>query len=141
MTGKPTAPALAREVRDLRSLLAVVLDALTLDHAVPDYDARVKERAALAKVAIHAGLTEGADGVGWNTDWLRSKLTAEEHDAAEREKNRCRRCHRPFAPTDARHDGHARHGETPWCRACVDNCHEGSAVHVCVICDPARYRG
>jgi hypothetical protein len=49
----------------------------------------------------------------------------------------CDRCHQPFDPTDTRFDGHARHTETPWCRHCVDNCHESTdAFHKCAVCTP-----
>lgn len=65
------------EARDLRHLLAVVLDALTLDFVVDNYDERLKERACLARVVIRDGLDEP----GWNADWLHSKLRAEEADA------------------------------------------------------------
>ncbi|WP_405841591.1 hypothetical protein [Streptomyces sp. NBC_01518] len=68
------------EARDLRRLLAVVLDALTLDYAVDDYDERLKERACLARVVIRDGLDEPA----WNADWLHSKLRAEETEAADK---------------------------------------------------------
>ena len=129
------------EARDLRALLEAVRDALTLDYAVPDYDERIKERAGLAKVVVRDALDEGTDRIGWNADWLPSKLTAEQADADEREKNRCGRCRTAFDPADTAFDGRARHAETPWCRRCIDNCHEGSAEHVCPICDPARYGG
>lgn len=137
MTRKPTPSSEARELRDL---LAAVLDAVTLDYDTPDYDQRIKERAGLAKVVLRDGLG-AVDRIGWNADWLRSKLTAEQAEAEERAKNRCGRCHRPFASADLRHDGHGRYAATPWCRACVGNCRDGHAEHVCVICDPARYGG
>ena len=65
------------EVRDLRDLLAAVLDALTLDYGVDDYDERIKDRAGLAKVVLRDGLDEPTR-VGWNADWLRHKLREEE---------------------------------------------------------------
>ncbi|MFI9304810.1 hypothetical protein ACIG0C_36360 [Kitasatospora aureofaciens] len=47
----------------------------------------------------------------------------------------CARCGRQFDPDDTRHDGHARHALTDYCRACVDQCHESdNADHRCVIC-------
>ncbi|MBD0838808.1 hypothetical protein [Streptomyces sp. TRM68416] len=135
MTKKPTA---STEARDLRALLEAVRDALTLDYGVPDHDERLKERAGLAQVVLRDGL-DVPDRIGWNADWLRHKLTAEETEAAERAKNRCRRCHRPFDPADTRHDGQARHRETPWCRWCVDRCHESTDfAHACPVCDPPR---
>lgn len=74
MTGKPAAAA---EARDLRDLLAAVLDALTLDYGVDDYDQRIKDRAGLAQVVIRDGL-DAVDRIGWNADWLRQKLREEE---------------------------------------------------------------
>ncbi|MEU5442750.1 DUF6907 domain-containing protein [Streptomyces griseofuscus] len=82
-------------------------------------------------------LTQTLNGV----DQLGSKLTTEQTEAEKREKDQCERCHRPFDPADTRFDGHDRHRDTRWCRACVDNCREGSAEHVCVICEPSRYNG
>ncbi|MEV0114648.1 hypothetical protein AB0H77_15550 [Streptomyces sp. NPDC050844] len=47
----------------------------------------------------------------------------------------CGRCKRPFDTTDKRFDGHAQHAATPWCKACVDRCHESTdAFHRCPIC-------
>jgi hypothetical protein len=46
----------------------------------------------------------------------------------------CGKCRTPFAPDDTRFDGHARHASTPYCRRCVDACHEADAFHQCVIC-------
>lgn len=72
-------PTPTTEARDLRTLLEAVRDALTLDHAAPDYNERLKERASLAKVVLRDGL----DDPGWNADWLRNQLTAEQATAAE----------------------------------------------------------
>jgi hypothetical protein len=139
MTKKPTPSA---EARDLRALLDVVADALTVPTDAPDYDHRLTDRAHLALVVLRDGLADGPDRIGWNTDWLRHKLTAEENEATERAKNRCRRCHRRFDPTDTRFDGHARYSTTPWCCACVDRCHESTdTAHACPVCDPTRHGG
>ncbi|MFD8866068.1 RING finger protein [Streptomyces sp. NPDC059590] len=47
----------------------------------------------------------------------------------------CGRCRQPFDPTDARFDGRARHSYSPFCRRCVDRCHESTdAFHVCPVC-------
>ncbi|WP_405671469.1 hypothetical protein [Streptomyces sp. NBC_01530] len=136
-----THPITSSEARDLRTLLTAVLDALTLPFDAPDYDERINERTAIARVVARDGLDEGPDRIGWNADWLRSKLAAEQMEANKREKERCRRCRTPFDPSDTAFDGRARHGETPFCRSCVDDCHEGGTEHVCLICDPARYGG
>lgn len=129
------------EARDLRQLLAVVLDALTVPNDADDYAQRIDARARIARSTIGEALAESPDQLGWNADFLRRRLATEQAAADERAKNRCARCHQPFDPADTRFDGHARYRDTPHCRACVDNCHEGSAEHVCVICDPQRYGG
>lgn len=54
----------------------------------------------------------------------------------------CGRCGRPFGPTDSRWGGHARYGDTPWCRACIDRCHESTdAGHQCAVCRAADAQG
>lgn len=49
----------------------------------------------------------------------------------------CGKCKTPFDPTDIRFvDSRARYRETPYCRSCVDRCHDSTdAFHRCVICD------
>ncbi|MFF7067338.1 hypothetical protein [Streptomyces pseudovenezuelae] len=47
----------------------------------------------------------------------------------------CGKCRQPFDPADTRFDGRARYHETPYCRGCVDRCHDNEiADHRCVIC-------
>lgn len=49
----------------------------------------------------------------------------------------CGRCRKPFDPTDTTFDGQARQGVTPFCRRCVDRCHESEdAGHRCPVCSP-----
>ncbi|WP_327342732.1 hypothetical protein [Streptomyces europaeiscabiei] len=139
MTNVPEPPANPGDARALRDLLTVVLDALTLPYGTEDYDRRMAGRMGWAQTAVKGALADDPADIGWNADYLRGKLRAEETEAADRAKNRCARCRNPFDSGDTRFDGHARHAETAYCRGCVDNCHEGSAEHVCVICDPARY--
>ncbi|MFJ1995261.1 hypothetical protein [Streptomyces asiaticus] len=51
----------------------------------------------------------------------------------------CDRCRQPFDPSDARFDGRARHLYSPFCRRCVDRCHESTdAFHKCPVCAPAE---
>lgn len=137
----PAATSNPGDARELRQLLAVVLDALTLPYDTADYERRIFDRAMWVRATVKGALEEDPAGIGWNADYLRGKLATEEAEAAERERNRCARCRRPFDPADTRFDGRARYADTAHCRACVDNCHEGGAEHVCVICDPARYGG
>ncbi|MFF1604186.1 hypothetical protein ACFVYV_43375 [Streptomyces mirabilis] len=47
----------------------------------------------------------------------------------------CGKCKRPFDPADTAFDGRARYHLTPYCRGCVDLCHDTEiADHRCVIC-------
>lgn len=55
--------------------------------------------------------------------------------AATGQPDACGKCRRPFNPADPRWDGSARHQDTPFCRSCVDACHESTdAFHQCAIC-------
>ncbi|MDW8807735.1 hypothetical protein P1P68_23850 [Streptomyces scabiei] len=150
MTGTPA---------ELRQLLQAVLEALDIPApaTVGDTDAHhalLADRAMDAVVALQTVLKAPYDCAGWSADYLRARLAekpptgyrhwqdrVEETESAERAKNQCARCHRPFDSADTAFDGRARYRETPHCRRCVDNCREGSAEHVCVICDPKRYGG
>ena len=76
------------EARDLRQLVAVVLAALTLPYDTPRYDRRVLDRAMWARTAVKGALEEDPADVGWNADWLRSKLCVEETEATERGESR-----------------------------------------------------
>lgn len=47
----------------------------------------------------------------------------------------CGKCKTPFDPADTRFDGHSQYNATPYCRRCVDACHDTEiADHRCVIC-------
>ncbi|MFF7880983.1 hypothetical protein ACH40F_08105 [Streptomyces sp. NPDC020794] len=51
------------------------------------------------------------------------------------ESETCGKCKRPFDPADTAFDGRARYHLTPYCRGCVDRCHDNEiADHRCVIC-------
>ncbi|MEU4348279.1 hypothetical protein [Streptomyces sp. NPDC023838] len=61
--------------------------------------------------------------------------TKEHHMPDTEEPAACAKCRQPFDPDDARFDGHARYSLTPYCRRCIDRCHDTeSADHRCVIC-------
>jgi hypothetical protein len=46
----------------------------------------------------------------------------------------CGKCRTPFDPADTSFDGQARHGDTEFCRRCVDRCHESTDfTHGCAI--------
>ncbi|WP_216587537.1 hypothetical protein [Streptomyces brasiliscabiei] len=153
------------DAHDLRRLLEAVLEAVTLPYDTGDHARRMEIRADWVRATLKGALEEDPANIGWNIDFLRSRLRVEEAEAADRAVRRsvdrafpvvaqflaeeratatsdqCARCRKRFDSTDTRFDGRARYRETPHCRACVDNCHEGSAEHVCVICDPKRYGG
>lgn len=66
------------EAGELRALLAAVLDALTLPYDTDDYEKRIVDRAVWAQTTIKGALEEDPAGIGWNADFLRRKLAAEE---------------------------------------------------------------
>jgi hypothetical protein len=60
----------------------------------------------------------------------------DEEQPAAVESEACGKCKQPFDSTDASFDGHARYHLTPYCRGCVDRCHDNEiADHRCVICE------
>jgi hypothetical protein len=47
----------------------------------------------------------------------------------------CRNCGNAFDSSDTRWNGRARYRSTPWCKACVDRCHDSEiADHRCRVC-------
>lgn len=47
----------------------------------------------------------------------------------------CSACRRDFDPADPSLSGAARYRDTPWCRRCVDRCHDTEiADHRCPVC-------
>lgn len=153
-------PDIPQPVRDL---LTAILEAVDVPHPATVGDRerfhQVLVDRALDAVTALRGVLQHGDDAGWSADYLRARLAekpatgyrtwgeartepsqpprAEETEAA----NRCARCRTPFDRADLRHDGRGRYASTPYCRSCIDNCRDGSAEHVCVICDPARYGG
>ncbi|MFG2855681.1 hypothetical protein ACGFZ9_34275 [Streptomyces mirabilis] len=76
------------EPRDLRDLLAAVREALTLPYDADGYDRRAIERTGWARTVLDAVLDNPGEDIGWNADFLRSKLTAEQADADARTTKR-----------------------------------------------------
>lgn len=74
--------------RELRELLAVIREALVLPFGAADYDQRLLERAAWARTVADAVLDQPGEDIGWNADFLRHKLTAEQADAEARAAKR-----------------------------------------------------
>lgn len=49
---------------------------------------------------------------------------------------KCRRCGRPFDPTDKHFEGHGRYGDSPFCNGCVSHCYDTEmADHRCIVDD------
>lgn len=67
--------------RDLRELLSVVVEALTVPGGDP-YNRRIADRALWVEVTVRGALGDPADDLPFNIDFLRRKLRAEE--ASER---------------------------------------------------------
>lgn len=80
----PSAPSDKSSAPELRALLAVVLDALTLPYDTPDYGRRILDRAMWARTAVKGALTEDPADIGWEADFLRGKLAAEQADAEKK---------------------------------------------------------
>jgi hypothetical protein len=114
--GREHRAVLVRRTTEVRIVLQVLLDAKAADLTALTHDAGViRARTAAAPVGYPV----------WQ-----DRVPA------------CGRCRQPFDPADARFDGHAQHGTTPFCRGCVDRCHESTdAFHVCPVCDESRRGG
>jgi hypothetical protein len=55
------------------------------------------------------------------------------HQPRNDQPTACRKCRRPFDPTGPWH--RAQEPGTPWCRECVNRCHDSEiADHCCDIC-------
>lgn len=86
----------------------------------------------------------GREHIEWDRTAKRWVLSLDEdgQPVAVEEPAACGKCRQPFDPTDTRFDGRGQHGTTPFCRRCVDRCHESTdAFHVCPVCDPSRRGG
>lgn len=79
-----TKPTPAEEARDLRQLLEAVLEAVTLPYDGPDHARRMETRADWVRATLKGALADDPADIGWNADFLRGKLRAEETEAAER---------------------------------------------------------
>lgn len=77
MAGRP----IPDEARDLRALLVVVLDALTLPAGAAGYAHRLESRADLARAAVRGALEDDPAEIGWNVEYLRDRLAKESAEA------------------------------------------------------------
>ncbi|MFF9036399.1 hypothetical protein ACF090_13115 [Streptomyces sp. NPDC014892] len=80
----PPATSNLGDARDLRNLLEAVLEAVTLPTGTPDYERRILDRAVWVRATLKGALAEDPADIGWDTDFLRGKLRAEETEAAAR---------------------------------------------------------
>lgn len=78
---QPTRPG---DAHDLRALLEAVLAVLAVPYTAADYDAQIHSRTYLIRATLEGALAEDPDGIGWNADYLRSKVAAEQ--AADKDK-------------------------------------------------------
>jgi len=91
-------------------------------------EALIAEAREWVRAAVAAGILPPPENT---SEWKTAARLAAEAD----EIDACGKCRRAFDPTDTRHDGHARHNSTPWCRRCIDRCYESTdAFHQCAIC-------
>ncbi|MDX3777758.1 hypothetical protein [Streptomyces europaeiscabiei] len=72
------------DARDLRNLLEAVLEAVTLPYDGTDHARRMETRADWVRATVKGALEEDPTGIGWNADFLRGRLAAEETEAAAR---------------------------------------------------------
>ncbi|MDX2538606.1 hypothetical protein [Streptomyces scabiei] len=76
------------DARDLRNLLEAVLEAVTLPYDGPEHARRMETRADWVRATVKGALADDPADIGWNADFLRSRLRAEETEAAERAARR-----------------------------------------------------
>jgi len=72
------------DARDLRQLLEAVLEAVTLPYAGLDHARRMETRADWVRATIKGALADDPANIGWNANFLRSRLADEETEAAAR---------------------------------------------------------
>jgi hypothetical protein len=52
----------------------------------------------------------------------------------------CQRCVEPFDTMDISYLGRAQYRNSPFCRSCVDRCHDSaSAEHCCIVCQSPHW--
>ncbi|MET8475396.1 hypothetical protein ABZY90_19730 [Streptomyces sp. NPDC006422] len=94
---------------------------------------RIEGRPVL--IGRYAGVAMGRAQGKANLLSVEPRLIFEYNAAPTQPPTGCAKCKAPFDPTDTRFDGHAQERDTPYCRRCVDCCHDTEiADHRCVIC-------
>lgn len=93
-------------------------------HDAMDGNLRMSRRRELLNAYRNAILAAAAPTQAAEAD----EMTADASEA-------CGKCRQSFDPADTAFDGRARFYLTPYCRGCVDRCHDSEiADHRCVIC-------
>ncbi|MFE2967541.1 hypothetical protein ACFXKC_28485 [Streptomyces sp. NPDC059340] len=116
-----TVAPLVAEVRRLRARTLTESEYNAAWHAV---EGAAGEEGADPGTVLHAVL-----------DRLGIALPGAAEQPAVEASEACGKCKQPFDPSDTRFDGRARYHLTPYCRGCVDRCHDTEiADHRCVIC-------
>jgi len=102
-------------------------------------EALIAEAREWVRAAVAAGLLPvPSSDPGWKSE---ARRAAEEDQPVVDASERCGKCKQPFDPDDKRFDGLARYYLTPYCRGCVDRCHDTEiADHRCVICAEGAQR-
>lgn len=83
MTGNVQPPN-PGDAHDLRNLLEAVLEAVTLPYDLAEHARRMETRADWVRATVKGALADDPADIGWNADFLRSRLRTEETEAAER---------------------------------------------------------
>ncbi len=95
-------------------------------------EALIREAREWVRAAVAAGILPAPSS---NPEWKAAAWRAADADVAPEPSAACGKCKTPFDPADTRFDGRARHGQTPFCRGCVDRCHDNEiADHRCAVC-------
>lgn len=103
-----------------------LLRAEVLREAAVEADARTESHTVRAVADVLRRMADAAE---------QGETDTREGASTPQPTKTCRNCRKPFDPTDTRFDGRARSGNTPYCRSCVDRCHESTdAFHVCAVC-------
>lgn len=134
-----TVNAIVRDMDDPRfpTQITVFCDHCGREHT-SDYmvSADMSSEQRLAVARTHLVQHEGWEHTGDGDDFCPEHAgNPDEKQPAVEASETCGKCKQPFNPADTRFDGHARYHLTPYCRRCVDLCHDNEiADHRCVIC-------
>lgn len=102
--------------------------------------------AGALNAAVDAGMPVGIDLDGtltdrnaWSVVWdaPSGRWAVAGYDEDVEARPACAKCRTPFDPADPRSDGRSQYPGRPYCRICVNRCHDTEiADHRCIICAP-----